>query len=128
MYDNRRASAFREGVRSFLAVAEANKRRDGFMCCPCKEYLNENDYTSSRVIQSHLLRCRFMSGYNVWTKHGEKWVMMEDGDEKDNDDDYRSMFPEYADDTAMEDNEEEGGEERTPSLKSLPHRLPYIHG
>jgi hypothetical protein len=56
-----------------------------------------------------------MSGYNVWTKHGERGVMMEDGDEEENDDDnYRSMFPEYAD-TAMEDNEEEGqGEERAP--------------
>ena len=39
--------------------------------------------------------------------------MMEDGDEEDNDDNYRSMFPEY-DDTAMEDNEEEGGEEWAP--------------
>ena len=39
---------------------------------------------------------------------------MEDDDEEKNDDDnYRSMFPEYAD-TAMEDNEEEGGEEREP--------------
>jgi hypothetical protein len=56
-----------------------------------------------------------MSGYNVWTKHGERGVMMEDDDEGENDDDnYRSMFSEYAD-TAMEDNEEEGkGEERAP--------------
>jgi hypothetical protein len=56
-----------------------------------------------------------MSGYNVWTKHGERGVMMEDDDKKENDDDnYRSMFPEYAD-TAMEDNEaEDQGEEREP--------------
>jgi hypothetical protein len=56
-----------------------------------------------------------MSGYNVWTKHGERRVMMEDDDEEENDDDnYRSVFPEYAD-TAMEDNEEEDqGEERAP--------------
>ena len=115
MYGNRRASGFREGVRSFLVVAEANKRRDGFICCPCPECRNEKDYTSSRVIQSHLLRSGFMSVYNVWTKHGERGVMMEDGDEEENDDDnYRSMFPKYAD-TAMEDNEEEGqGEERAP--------------
>jgi hypothetical protein len=48
-------------------------------------------------------------------KHGEREVMMEDGDEEENNDDnYRSMFPEYAD-TAMKDNEEEGqGEERAP--------------
>jgi hypothetical protein len=41
--------------------------------------------------------------------------MIEDGDEEENDDDnYRSMFPEYAD-TTMEDNEEEGqGEEWAP--------------
>jgi hypothetical protein len=54
-------------------------------------------------------------GYNVWTKHEERGVMMEDGDEEENDDDnYRSMFPEYAD-TAMEDNEDKGqGEERAP--------------
>ena len=112
MYGDRRSGAYREGVRSFIVVAEANKRRDGFMCCPCVECRNEKDYTSSRVIQSHLLRSGFMSGYNVWTYHGERGVMMEDGDEEENDDDnYRSMFPEYAD-TAMEDNEEEGGEER----------------
>ncbi|KAK1613168.1 hypothetical protein QYE76_036841 [Lolium multiflorum] len=55
----------------------------------------------------------FMSGYNVWTKHGEEGVMMKDGDEEDNDDNYRSMFPEYGD-TAMEDNEEGGGEEWAP--------------
>jgi hypothetical protein len=54
-----------------------------------------------------------MSGYNIWTKHEERGVMMEDDDEEENDDDnYRSMFPEYAD-TAMEDNvEEDQGEER----------------
>jgi hypothetical protein len=28
-----------------------------------------------------------MSGYNVWTKHGERGVMMEDDDEEENDDD-----------------------------------------
>jgi hypothetical protein len=41
--------------------------------------------------------------------------MMEDDDEEENDDDtYWSMFPEYAD-TTMEDNEEEDhGEEREP--------------
>ena len=31
------------------------------------------------------------ASYNVWTKHGERGVMMEDGDEEENDDDnYRS--------------------------------------
>jgi hypothetical protein len=29
-----------------------------------------------------------MPGYNVWTKQGEEGVIMEDGDEEDNDDNY----------------------------------------
>ncbi|KAK1677673.1 hypothetical protein QYE76_038521 [Lolium multiflorum] len=112
MYGNRCAPAFREGVNSFLLVAEANKSKQGFMCCPCLKCKNEKDYSCSRDIKSHLLRFGFMSSYNVWTKHGEEGVMMEDGDEEeDNDDQYRSMFSECFD-TAMDDNEEEGGEEQ----------------
>ncbi|KAK1650043.1 hypothetical protein QYE76_067848 [Lolium multiflorum] len=112
MYGNRCAPAFREGVNSFLLVAEANKSKQGFMCCPCLKCKNEKDYSCSRDIKSHLLRFGFMSSYNVWTKHGEEGVIMEDGDEEeDNDEQYRSMFSEY-DDTAMDGNEEEGGEEQ----------------
>ncbi|KAK1615076.1 hypothetical protein QYE76_020593 [Lolium multiflorum] len=104
MYGNRCAPAFREGVNSFLLVAEANKSKQGFMCCPCLKCKNEKDYSCSRDIKSHLLRFGFMSSYNG--------VMMEDGDEEeDNDDQYRSMFSECFD-TAMDDNEEEGGEEQ----------------
>ncbi|KAK1650997.1 hypothetical protein QYE76_068802 [Lolium multiflorum] len=112
MYGNRCAPAFRDGVNSFLLVAEANKSKQGFMCCPCLKCKNEKDYSCSRDIKSHLLRFEFMSSYNVWTKHGEEGVMMEDDDEEeDNDDQYRSMFSE-CDDTVMEDTEEEGGEEQ----------------
>ena len=112
MYGDRRSAAFRDGVRSFRLVAEANKNRKGFMICPCVECRNERDHKSSRLIQSHLLHVGFMPGYNVWTKHGETGVMMEDGDEEEIDDDiFRSMYPEYAD-TAMEDNEKEGDAER----------------
>ena len=108
MYGDRRSAAYREGVRSFRLVAEANKRRDGFMTCPCVGCRNEKDHSSSRVIQSHLLQFGFMSGYNVWTKHGERGVMMEDGDEEENENDnYRSMFP----DTEMEDSEQQQEEE-----------------
>jgi hypothetical protein len=53
-----------------------------------------------------------MSGYNCWTKHGERGVMMEDNDEEENDDNYPE-FPKTTD-TAMEDNEE--GEERASDV------------
>ena len=87
MYDDRRTSAYREGVHSFRDAADANKHGGGYMFCPCVECQNEKDYTSSRVIQSHLLGSGFMSGYNVWTKHGERGVMMEDDDEEEENDD-----------------------------------------
>ena len=56
MYGDRCSAAYSEGVRSFCVAAEANKRRDGFMICPCVECRNEKDYTNGRLIQSHLLR------------------------------------------------------------------------
>ena len=87
MYGDRRSATYREGVHSFREVAEANKRRNGCMICPCVQCRNEKDHKSSRVIQSHLLHVGFMPDYNVWTKHGETGVMMEDGDEEEIDDD-----------------------------------------
>ena len=36
-----------------------------------------------------------MPHYNVWTKHGERGVMMEDGEEEEYDDNY--VPPEYGD-------------------------------
>jgi hypothetical protein len=83
MYGDLRTAAYREGVHSFRDAAEANKHGGGFMFCPCVEYRNKKDHTSSRVIQSHLIRSGFMAGYNISTKHGERGVMMEDDDEED---------------------------------------------
>jgi hypothetical protein len=106
MYADQRSAKFIEGVCSFLKVVEANKR-NGFMCCPCSSCQNEKDYSCLSTLHFHLIRWGFMAGYNYWTKHGERGVMMEDGEEEENDDNYRQMFPKYGD-TAME--EEEGDE------------------
>ena len=110
MYANRLSSEYREGVRSFLIVAEANKR-DGFMCCPCRVCRNEKDYSSSRTIHVHLIQSGFMSGYNCWTKHGERGVMMEDNEEEENDDNYQDIFPEYGGNASGEAEDEEKPEE-----------------
>jgi hypothetical protein len=37
-----------------------------------------------------------MPNYNVWTKHGERGVIMEDNEEEGDDDNYPG-FPEYGD-------------------------------
>ena len=94
MYADRLSNEYIQGVHSFLNVVEANMR-NGFMCCPCRVYRNEKDYSSLKTLHIHLIRSGFMSGYNCWTKHGERGVMMEDNEEEENDDNYSSMFPEY---------------------------------
>jgi hypothetical protein len=83
MYADWRSAEFIEGVRSFLKVAEANKW-NGSMCCPCGVCRNEKDYSCSRTIHFHLFWFGFVSGYNCWTKHEEKGVMIEDGEEEEN--------------------------------------------
>src|SRR4051812_32487524 len=104
MYGDRRVAGYIKGVDKFIDVATANKK-NGFMRFPCVQCRNNKEYSSSKIIRGHLVMKGFMPSNNCWTKHGERGVMMEDNE------DYHHMFPEYGD-TAMEDNEEEGGEER----------------
>ena len=106
MYDiDRRTNEFTTPLHSFLNVAEANKR-NGLMCCPCRQCRNEKCYSSSRKLHVHLIQYGFMDSYNCWTKHGEKGVIMEDNEEEENDDNY-PMFPEYGDTANGESKDEE---------------------
>jgi Transposase-associated domain len=111
MYADRRSAEFMKGVRYFLDVAEANKR-NGFMSCPCGLCRNQKEYSSSKTLHIHLIQSGFMSGYNCWTKHGERGVMMEDNEEEENDDNY-PMFPEYGGNARgeAEDEDEEAQDE-----------------
>ena len=88
MYDDRCSPQFVEGVHTFLLAAEANKRADGFIPCPCAGCKNDRNYSTSRTIHVHLFESGFMPHYNVWTKHGERGVMMEDNEEEEDDDSY----------------------------------------
>ena len=95
-----------KGVHDFLEVAEANKQND-FMCCPCPICGNTKSYSDRKILHTHLLYKGFMPHYNVWTRHGEIGVMMEDGEEEEDDDNY--VPPEYGDAAtgeAAEDQEE----------------------
>ena len=110
MYDNRCSPQFIDGVHTFLIAAQANKQADGFMPCPCAGCKSGHSYSTSRTIHVHLFESGFMPHYNVWTKHGEIGVMMEDNEEEEDDDGYPShVFPKY-DDTTM-------GEEAEPAMQ-----------
>ena len=91
MYDDRCSPEFINGVHTFLLAAEANKRADGFMPCPCASCKNGHNYSMSRTIHVHLFESGFMPHYNVWTKHGERGVMMEDNEEEEDDDNEGNM-------------------------------------
>src|SRR3989337_1189787 len=92
MYGDRHTSEYIKGVHNFLEVAEANKQ-NGFMCYPCPDCGNTRSYSDQKVLHTHLLYKGFMPHYNVWTKHEEIGVMMEDNEEEEDDDNY--VPPEY---------------------------------
>src|ERR1043165_8162869 len=104
MYDDRRTSEYITGVHNFLEVAEANKE-NGFMCCPCTMCGNMKSYSEQKTLHIHLLYKGFMPHYNVWTKHGEIGVTMEDNEEEEYDDNY--VPPEYGDAATREAEDQE---------------------
>jgi hypothetical protein len=55
------------------------------MCCPCVDCGNKKEYSSWKILHSHLLQKGFMPSYNCWTKHGERGVIMEDNEEEEED-------------------------------------------
>ena len=106
MYSDRREPEFITGMHNFLHVAEANRRSNGFICCPCSACKNTIDYSTSKTLHVHLLENGFMPGYNCWTKHGERGVIMEDNEEEEDNDNY-PMFTEHGGSTMGEDEAEE---------------------
>ena len=81
MYGDRRTSEYITGMNNFLKVAVANKE-NCFMCCPCTMCGNTKSYSEWQTLHIHLLYKGFMPHYNVYTKHGEIGVMMEDNEKK----------------------------------------------
>src|SRR3954463_6429616 len=94
MYGGRRTYEYITGVNKYLEVAVENKE-NGFMCCPCTMCGNTKSYSERQTLQIHLLYKDFMPHYNVWTKHGEIGVTMEDNKEEEYADNY--VPPEYGD-------------------------------
>ena len=79
---DRRSKEFMDGVHEFIEEAEKYKY-GGFVRCPCKFCNNERDYSSSRTINSHLFNSGFMPNYYVWTKHGERGIMLDNNEEEE---------------------------------------------
>lgn len=69
----RHCKEFRDGVLSFMNVAEEDRRRRNskYICCPCRDCKNEIMF-SGEDVHSHLIQRGFMKGYTCWVKHGEQ--------------------------------------------------------
>jgi hypothetical protein len=104
-------------------MAQPNSE-NGFMRCPCVDYQNKKDYSSSKTLHSHLLRKGFMPSYNCWTKHREREVMMEDNEEEEDDDSY-PMFPEYGDTAEGGCFPSEGNEDNEEEDQEAPDQRPW---
>ena len=107
MYNaDRHSNEFIEGLHYFLSMTEANKQ-NSFMCCPCVNCNNNKDYSSSRILHSHIFVNGFMEKYVCWTKHGEQGVTMEDNEEEDFDEHFpeNAGFGAFDDDIPMEEPE-----------------------
>src|SRR6266508_1546184 len=81
MYGARTTDAYRDGLRGFMAAAEAHMLREGRIdtCCPCKDCGNIRIF-ELRHIQFHLVKRGFMEGYLRWSKHGEDEAIVSDDD------------------------------------------------
>ena len=104
---NRRSKEFMDGMHEFIETAEKHKY-GGFVRCPCKFCKNERDYLSSRTIHSHLFNSGFMQNYYVWTKHGERGIMLDNNEEEeDRIPDFAVNYGAFFDDTAIGEAEED---------------------
>lgn len=84
MYSDKKISSdYLNGVHGFLRAAESNRPPSGFIICPCKQCKCQKDYKSTKSLHDHLIKWGFMPNYFVWTKHGERGVVMEDDEEED---------------------------------------------
>jgi len=107
MYINQRSMEFIDGVHEFIKVAKKHKY-DGFVHYPCKICKNEKDYSSSRTIHSHLFSSGFMPNYYIWTKHGEKGIMLDNNEEEeDTIPDFAANYGAFFEDTPMGEPEED---------------------
>src|SRR6187551_793000 len=79
------------------------------MFCPCTNCENMQSHQKRGVLQVHLMRHGFMRNYSVWTKHGERGILMDEDEEDGADDDILVLAQYYGSfaDAAMGDADEE---------------------
>src|SRR6185369_1533706 len=102
-----RLKEFMDDVHEFIEAAEKHKY-GRFVRYPCKFCKYEKDYSSSRTIHSHLFSSGFMPNYYVWSKYGERGIMLDNNEEEDDRiPDFTGNYGAFFYDTAMGEPEED---------------------
>src|SRR6266498_6171305 len=109
MYGDWRCQEFLRGLNSFLSAAVAYKisKHAGYICYPCKDCNNQEQFSNPAQTRQHLLLRGFKSGYTCWIKHdedetiSEEQPMVQDEDAEDND----MRVEEYNDTFVEQDND-----------------------
>jgi hypothetical protein len=78
MNTDRRSPQYIASMQAFLEVAKANKNSKEFMCCPISLCRNNKDYSDWRTLHLHLITNGFMANNVLWTRHGERGIVMEE--------------------------------------------------
>jgi hypothetical protein len=55
------------------------------MCCPCSLCRNDKDYSDWGTLSFHLIKNGLMANYVLWTRHGERGVVMEENEDEEDD-------------------------------------------
>jgi hypothetical protein len=63
------------------------------MCCSCGVYKKTEDYSFSKILNTHMFQSDFMPCYNCWNKQEKIGVIVELNEEEEDDDNY-FRFPE----------------------------------
>ena len=61
-------------------------------CAVCK---NLTKYSNSRTLHSHLLKSGFVPNYICWTKHGESGIIMDEGEEEEEELNHANIIAQY---------------------------------
>ena len=117
MNKDRHSVKFLSSLGFFTEMDEKHKKSSVFISCPCIDYKNEKECSSSKALHDHLLRRGFMSGYVCWIKHGELGVLEGENEEEEDGTIDFAQFNSFAD-TLMGDADDE---DNTDALAQMLH-------
>lgn len=74
MYISNRSNEYNKGVRTFMAIAQANAHRGNMIMCSCRRCCN-NYFKPIATVNDHLFIVEIDSNYTKWIFHEEEELL-----------------------------------------------------